>query len=144
VTVEVNDEILNNMRWDLSLDGLNTGEINQQVDTLIEDNYRLQTQGWGSVRFEFADDDQIVDKQRDTHVPAGTCCLGTSELASSKMEVVSRERKRTQTIRKGIHEQMKTTKTTTKQSRRKGWPMRRRALQQPLYTGKVLVTLVPY
>jgi hypothetical protein len=48
------------------------------------------TKGWGSVRFEFTDDDQIEDTQRDTHVPAGTCCLGTPELASSKMEVVSR------------------------------------------------------
>jgi hypothetical protein len=79
------------------------------------------------------DDDQIEDTQRDTHVHTGTCCLGTPELASSKMEVVSRERKRTQTTRKGKHEHMKTTKTITKQSRRKGWPMRRRALQQPLY-----------
>jgi hypothetical protein len=62
------------------------------------------------------DDDQIEDTQRDTHVHAGTCCLGTPELASSKMEVVSRERKRTQTTRKGKHEQqMKTTKTITKQ-----------------------------
>jgi hypothetical protein len=52
------------------------------------------------VRFEFTDDDQIEDTQRDTHVHAETCCLGTPELASSKMEVVSRERKRTQTIRK--------------------------------------------
>jgi hypothetical protein len=40
--------------------------------------------------------------------------------SSSKMEVVSRECKRTQTTRKGKHEHMKTTKTTTKQSRRKG------------------------
>jgi hypothetical protein len=86
---EVNDEILNNMRWELSLVGLNTGEINQQVDALIEDNYRLQNKGRGSVRFELTDDDQIVDKQRDTHVPAGTCCSGIPELASSKMEVVS-------------------------------------------------------
>jgi hypothetical protein len=93
-----------------------------QVDALIEDNCCMQTKGWGSVSFEFTDDDQIVDKQRDTHVPAGTCCLGTPELASSKMEVVPRERKRTQTITKGKHEQMKTTKTTTKQSRRKGGP----------------------
>jgi hypothetical protein len=84
------------------------------------------------VRFEYTYD-QIEDTQRDTHVHAGTCCLGTPELASSKMEVVSRERKRTQTIRNGKHELMKTTETTTKQSRRKGRPMRRRALQQPLY-----------
>jgi hypothetical protein len=74
------------------------------------------------VRFAYTDD-QIVDKQRDT----------PPELASSKMEVVSRERKRTQTIRSGKHEQMKTTETFTKQSRRKGRPMRRRAPQQPLY-----------
>jgi hypothetical protein len=93
----------------------------------------LHTKGLGSARLEFTDDDQIEDTQRDSHVHAGTCCLGTPELASSKMEVVSRERKRTQTTRKGKHEHMKTTKTTTKQSRRKGWPMRSRALQQPLY-----------
>jgi hypothetical protein len=99
LTAEANDdEILNNMRWELSLVGLNTGEINQQVDALIEDNYQLQNKGWGSVRFAYTDD-QIVDKQRDTPVPAGTCCLGTPELAPSKMKVVSRERKRTQTIR---------------------------------------------
>jgi hypothetical protein len=117
------------MRWELSL----VGEINQQVDAFIAYNYHLQTKGCEIVRFEFIDDDQIEDTQRHTHVHAGTCCLGTPELASSKMEVVLRERKRTQTTRKGKHEQMKTTKTTTKQSRRKGWPMRRRALQQPLY-----------
>jgi hypothetical protein len=87
------------------------------------------------VRFEFTDDDQMEATQRDTHhVHAGTCCLGTPVLvASSKMEVVSRECKRTQTTRKGKHEQMKTTETITKQSLRKGWPMRRRAPQQPLY-----------
>jgi hypothetical protein len=38
LTAEVNDEILNKMRWKLSLVGLNTGEINHQVDALIEDN----------------------------------------------------------------------------------------------------------
>jgi hypothetical protein len=76
LTAEVNDEILNKTRWELSLVGLNTGEINHQVDALIEDNYRLQNNGWGSVRFEFTDDDQTVDKQRDTHVPAGACCYG--------------------------------------------------------------------
>jgi hypothetical protein len=71
------------MRWELSLVGLNTGEINQQVDAFIEYNYHLHTKGWGwgSVRFEFTDDDQIEDTQRDTHVHAGTCCLGTPELA---------------------------------------------------------------
>jgi hypothetical protein len=31
--------------------------------------------GWGSVRFEYTYD-RIVEKQRDTPVPAGTCCLG--------------------------------------------------------------------
>jgi hypothetical protein len=40
LTAEANDEILNNMRWELSLVGLNTGEINQQVDALIENNYQ--------------------------------------------------------------------------------------------------------
>jgi hypothetical protein len=39
LTTEANDEIMNNMRWELSLVGLNIGEINQQVDSLIEDNY---------------------------------------------------------------------------------------------------------
>jgi hypothetical protein len=61
--------------------------------------------------------------QRETHMHTCTCrdlLLGDPpELASKMMEVVSRERKRTQTIRKGKHEQMKTTKTTTKQSRQK-------------------------
>jgi hypothetical protein len=85
------------------------------------------------VRVEVTDDDQIEDTQRDTHAHAGNCCLGTPELASSKVDVVSRERKRTQITRKGIHEQMKITKTTTKQKRRKGWPMRRRAPQQQTY-----------
>jgi regulator of replication initiation timing len=47
LTAEVNDEILNNMRWELSLVGLNTGEINQQVDALIEDNDRLQLRDGG-------------------------------------------------------------------------------------------------
>jgi hypothetical protein len=94
------------------------------------------------VRFEFTDDDRIEDTQRDTHVHTETYCLGNPELASSKMEVVSRERKRTQTIRKGKHEQMKTTKTTTTQSRRKGWPMRDELSSSP-YIGKVLITLVP-
>jgi hypothetical protein len=113
LTAEANDEIMKYMRWELSLVGLNTGEINQQVDALIEDNYQLPTEeetattvnwepqpnkGWGSVRYEYTYD-RIVEKQRDTPVLAGTCCLGTPELASSKMEVVSRERKRTQTIR---------------------------------------------
>jgi hypothetical protein len=88
LTGEVNDEMMNSMRWELSLVGLNTGEINQQVDAFIEYNYHLHTKGWGSVKFEFSDDDQTVDKQRDTPVPSGTCCLGTLELASSKMEVV--------------------------------------------------------
>jgi hypothetical protein len=128
LTAVANDEIMNNMRWELSIVGLNTGEINQQVDALIEDNYQLPTEeaaastvnwepqptnkGWGSVRFEYTYD-QIGKKQRDTPVPAGTCCLGTPKLASSKMEVVLRERKRTQTIRKGKHEQMQqATKTT--------------------------------
>jgi hypothetical protein len=135
LTAKANDKIMNSMRWELSLVGLNTGEINQQVDAFIEYNYHLHTKGWGSVRFEFTDDDQIEDTQRDTHVHVErTCCLRTpAELASSKMEVVSRECKKTQTTRKGKHEQMKPTKTTTKQSRRKGWPMRRRALQQPRY-----------
>jgi hypothetical protein len=40
LTAKANDEILNNMRWELSLVGLNTGEINQQVDAFIEDNYQ--------------------------------------------------------------------------------------------------------
>ena len=134
LTAKANEEIMNSMRWELSLVGLNIGEINQQVDAFIEYNYRWHTKKrWGSVRFEFTDDDQIEDTQRDTHVQVGTCCLGTPELASSKMEVVSRECKRTQTTRTGKHEQMKTTKTTTRQSRRKGWPMRGRDLQQPLY-----------
>jgi hypothetical protein len=142
LTAKANDEIMHNMRWELSLVGLNTGEINQQVDAFIEYNYHLQNKGWGSVRVGFTDDDQIEDTQRDTHVHAGTCCLGTPELASSKMEVVSRERKRTQTTRKGKHEQMKTTKTTTKQSRRKAWPIRRRDLQQPLYWQSTSTILI--
>ena len=132
LTAKANDEVMNNMRWELSLVGLNTGEIDQQVDAFIEYHYHWQTKGWGSVSTAYTDD-QIVDKQRDTSVPAGTCCLGTPELASSKMDEVSRERKRTQTTRTGQHGQMKTTQTTTKQSRRKGWPMRRLDLQQPLY-----------
>jgi hypothetical protein len=103
------------MILELSLVGLNTGEINQQVDAFIEYNYYLQTKGWGSVRFAHIYD-QIVDKQRETSVPAGTSCFGTPELAPSKMEVVSRERKRTQTIRNGKYEQTKTTETITKQS----------------------------
>jgi hypothetical protein len=68
LTAEANDEIMNNMRWELSLVGLNTVEINQQVDALIEDNYQLPTdkaaastvnwepqpnKGCGSVRFEY-------------------------------------------------------------------------------------------
>jgi hypothetical protein len=65
LTAEVNDVILNNMRWELSLVGLNSEDINQQVDALIEDHDRLQTQGWGSVRFEFTDDDQI---RSETHM----------------------------------------------------------------------------
>ena len=119
MTAKANEEIMNRMRWELALVGLNTGEINQQVDAFIEYNYHLHTKGWGSVRFEFTDDDQIEDTQRDTHhVHAGTCCLGTPELASSKMEVVSRECKRTQTTRTGKqHEQMKTTKTTTNRAK---------------------------
>jgi hypothetical protein len=36
LTAEANDEIWHNMRWELSLVGLNTGEINQQVDALIK------------------------------------------------------------------------------------------------------------
>jgi hypothetical protein len=47
LTAEVNDDILNKMRWELSLVRLNTGEINQQVDALIEDNYRLQIRDGG-------------------------------------------------------------------------------------------------
>ena len=58
LTAKANDEIMNSMRWELSLVGLNTGEINQQVDAFIEYNYRLHTRGWGSVRFEFTDDDR--------------------------------------------------------------------------------------
>jgi hypothetical protein len=133
LTGKANDEVMNNMRWELSLVGLNTGVINQQVDAFIEYTYHLQTKGWGSVRVEVIDDDQIEDTQRDTHVHAGTCCLGTPALASSKTEVVSRERKRTPNVRRGKHEQMKPTKKTTKQSRRKTSSMRRRAPQQPLY-----------
>jgi hypothetical protein len=34
LTAKANDEVMNNMRWELSLVGLNTGEINQQVDAL--------------------------------------------------------------------------------------------------------------
>jgi hypothetical protein len=59
LTAKANDEIMNNMRWELSLVGLNTGEINQQVDAFIEYNYHLQTKGWGSVRVEVIDDDRI-------------------------------------------------------------------------------------
>jgi hypothetical protein len=133
LTAEANDEIWHNMRWELSLVGLNTGEINQQVDALIKNNYQLPTEEaaastvnwepqpnkrWGSVSMYIYD--RIVEEPRDTPVHAGTCCLGTPELASSKMDEVSRARKRTQTTRTGQHEQMKTTKTTTKQSRRKG------------------------
>jgi hypothetical protein len=68
LTAKANDEVMNNMRCELSLVGLNTGEIY---------TYHLQTKGWGSVRVEVTDDDQIEDTQRDTHVHAGTCCLGT-------------------------------------------------------------------
>jgi hypothetical protein len=45
LTAKANDEIMNNMRWELSLVGLNTGEINQQVDAFSEYNYHLQTEG---------------------------------------------------------------------------------------------------
>jgi hypothetical protein len=44
LTAEANDEITKNIRWELSLVGLNIGEINQQVDALIEDNYQLKRQ----------------------------------------------------------------------------------------------------
>jgi hypothetical protein len=37
LTAEANDEIINIMRWELFLVGLNTGEINQQFDALIAD-----------------------------------------------------------------------------------------------------------
>jgi hypothetical protein len=72
LTAVGNDEIMNNMRWELALVGLNTGEINQQVDALIEHNYQLPTeeatastvnweptatrQGMGSVRFKYSYD----------------------------------------------------------------------------------------
>jgi hypothetical protein len=36
MTAKANDEIMSSMRWELSLVGLNTGEINQQVDAFIE------------------------------------------------------------------------------------------------------------
>ena len=146
LTVVAHNEIMNNMRWELSLVGLNSGEINQQVDALIEDNYQFLTEEeaasaaiwepqpnkqWGSVRTDAYD--RIVEEQRDTPAPAGTFCLGIPELESSKMEVVSRERTRTQTLGNKKNEQMKTTETTSKKSRRRKRPMRRRALQQPLY-----------
>ena len=147
MTVETHDEIMNNMRWELSLVGLNTGEINQQVDALIEDNYQfLKEQAaastatwepqpnkrWGSMRTDAYV--RIVEEQRDTPIPAGTFCLGTPELESSRIKVLSRERKRTQTFRHKENDQkMKTTETTRKQARRKERPMKRRALQQPPY-----------
>lgn len=147
LTVETHDEIMNNMRWELSLVGLNTGEINQQVDALIEDNYQfLKEQAaastatwepqpnkrWGSMRTDAYV--RIVEEQCDTPIPAGTFCLGTPELESSRIKVLSRERKRTQTFGNKENEQkMKTTETTRKQARRKERPMKRRALQQPPY-----------
>jgi hypothetical protein len=73
---KANDEIMNSMRWELSLVGLNTGEINQQVDAFIEYNYHLQTKGWGrSVRFEFTDDDQANrgHAHSETHMHTCTC-----------------------------------------------------------------------
>jgi hypothetical protein len=67
LTAKANDEVMNNMRWELSLVGLNTGEIDQQVDAFIEYHYHWQTKGWGSVSTAYTDD-QIVDKQPARHI----------------------------------------------------------------------------
>jgi hypothetical protein len=147
LTVVAHDEIMNNMRWELSMVGLNSGEINQQVDALIEDSYQFLTEEaaasaaiwepqpnkrWGSVS-AYKYDRIVEEEQQDTPAPAGTFCSGTPELESSKMDEVSRERTRSQTLGHKKNEQMKTTETTSKKSRRRRRPMRRRALQQPLY-----------
>jgi hypothetical protein len=47
LTAKANDEIMNSIRWELLLVGLNTGEINQQVDAFIEYNYHLQRRDGG-------------------------------------------------------------------------------------------------
>jgi hypothetical protein len=80
--------------------GLNSGEINQQVDALIEDSYQFLTEAaaaraaiwepqpnkrWGSVSTYIYDRIvcvQVEEEQQDTPAPAGTFCSGTPELES--------------------------------------------------------------
>jgi hypothetical protein len=64
LTAKANDEVMHNMRWELSLVGLNTLERLTSKLMLLSNTTIICKLRDGRV---LEDDDQIEDTQRDTH-----------------------------------------------------------------------------